>query len=327
MGQTSSLMALPKANACSLACSGNPRRRLPAQLGCLVGTAEALPGRAAVGSSDRPGSPMDGTLDARFDHPMPRTGRPQYSADGRWWWDGQRWHPVPQPGRSLGRTLEVGIVAGVGAGLVFALFETTMAAIAGIGFFEPFRLIAAIALGPSVLPDSTPLYTVLIAGTLVHVSLSALYGTIFAVSARYIRILRLDLIIATTAFGLAIWIINFYFFSPLLFPWFQSNVISVQFIAHTAVFGMTLGAILLQLMPPSGRHLGEQQRAQPGRPRGPEMDTFPTRRGPAGDRLSARYDPRPGPRQEVVWVGGGSQTAIRLTEVASVEMKQAAHTG
>jgi hypothetical protein len=269
---------------------------------------------------------MDGTLAVRFHHPMPGRRRQQYSHDGRWSWDGQQWHQVPQPGRSLGRTLEVGIVAGVGAGLVFALFETTMAAITGIGFFEPFRLIAAIALGPSVLPESTPLYTVLIAGTLVHVSLSALYGTIFAVAARYIRILRLDLIIATTAFGLAIWIINFYFFSPLLFPWFQSNVISVQFIAHTAVFGMTLGAILLQLMPPSGRHLSEQPRAQPGRPRGPEIDTFAAHRGPAGDRLIARYDPRPGARKEVVWVGGGSQTAITLAEIPFVEMKQVTHT-
>jgi hypothetical protein len=270
---------------------------------------------------------MDGTLDARFDHPMPRTGRPLYSADGRWWWDGQRWHPVPQPEGSLGRTLEVGILAGVGAGLVFALFETTMAAIAGIGFFEPFRLIAAIALGPSVLPESTPLYTVLIAGTLVHVSLSALYGTIFAVAARYIRILRLDLIIATTAFGLAIWIINFYFFSPLLFPWFQSNIISVQFIAHTVFFGMTLGAILLELMP-SGWHPSEQQRTQrPARPPEPEIDTFPARRDPAGDRLTARFDPRSGPRNEVVWVGGGSHTAITLAEVTFVEMKQATHTG
>jgi hypothetical protein len=199
---------------------------------------------------------------------------PQYSPDGRSWWDGQQWHRVPQPGGSLGRTLYIGILAGIGAGLVFALFETTMAAITGNGFFEPLRLIAAIALGRSVLPDSSPLYVALIAGTIVHVSLSALYGTIFAVTARYIRILRLDLIIATTAFGLAIWIINFYFFSPLLFPWFQSNIMSVQFIAHTVFFGMTLGVILLELIP-SGRHNSEQQRVQqPGRPPEPEIDTF-----------------------------------------------------
>jgi hypothetical protein len=270
---------------------------------------------------------MDGTLTARFDHPMSGGRRPQYSADGRWWWDGRRWHPVAHPMGSLARTLEVGIVAGIGAGLLFALFETTMAAIAGNGFFAPLRLIAAIALGPSVLPNSTPLYTVLIAGTIVHVLLSALYGTIFAVAARYIRILRLDLIIATTAFGLAIWIINFYFFSPLLFPWFQSNIMSVQFIAHTLFYGMTLGAILLELMP-SGWHPSEQQRTrQPRRPPEPEVDTLPARRDPAGDRVPLRYDPRPGPRNEVVWVGGGRQTEITLAEVTFAQMKQATHTG
>jgi hypothetical protein len=146
------------------------------------------------------------------------------------------------------------------------------------------------------------------------------------VTARYIRILRLDLIIATTAFGLAIWIINFYFFSPLLFPWFQSNIMSVQFMAHTFFYGMTLGAILLKLMP-SGWHPSEQQWAQQPGPPGPEIDTFPARRDPVGDRLTARYDPRPGPRREVAWVGGGSQTAITLAKVTFVEMKQATRTG
>src|SRR5215472_13262391 len=27
----------------------------------------------------------------------PHRAPPQYGPDGRWWWDGQRWIPVPQP--------------------------------------------------------------------------------------------------------------------------------------------------------------------------------------------------------------------------------------
>lgn len=153
---------------------------------------------------------------------------------------------------SLIQTIGVGALAGVGAGIIFALFHMIMSQILGNGFLEPLRLIAAIALGPSVLPQNSPLLDPLFVGLLVHVSLAALYGAVFAVSARYIRILRRDLITATTLFGLGIWLVNFYFFSPLFFPWFGHTLDIVQFISHTLFYGMPLGAILLEFSPSGG---------------------------------------------------------------------------
>lgn len=158
----------------------------------------------------------------------------------------------------LGQTIGVGAIAGIGAGLIFALFHMIMSQILGTGFLDPLRLIAAIALGPSVLPQNSPLFLPLIVGLLVHVSLAALYGAIFAVSARYIRILRRDLITATTLFGLGIWLVNFYFFSPLLFPWFGHTLDIVQFISHTLFYGMPLGAILLEFTPSGGLLTGNR---------------------------------------------------------------------
>jgi len=152
---------------------------------------------------------------------------------------------------SLGRTLSIGILAGIGAGITFALFLGVMDAILGNGFLDWLRQSAAIALGSSVARASSTL-SVLVVGLIVHVSLAALYGAIFAVAARYITFLRRELIIATTIFGLGIWILNFYIVSPWLFPWFDDSPDIVQFIAHTVFYGMPLGLILLEFTPSGG---------------------------------------------------------------------------
>lgn len=152
---------------------------------------------------------------------------------------------------SLRQTLGVGVLAGLGAGITLAAFVMVMDAILGDSILDWLRYSAAIALGSSALPARSPL-TILIIGLIVHLSLAALYGAIFAVAARYITFLRRDLLIATTLFGLGIWLLNFYVFSPWLFPWFQDSPDLVQFIAHTVFYGMPLGAILLEFTPSGG---------------------------------------------------------------------------
>jgi hypothetical protein len=152
---------------------------------------------------------------------------------------------------SLIQTIGVGLLAGIGAGITLAVFVMVMDAILGDSFLDWLRYSAAIALGSGALPDRSPL-TVLIIGLIVHLSLAALYGAIFAVAARYITLIRRDLLIATTLFGLAIWLLNFYVFSPWLFPWFKDSPVLVQFIAHTVFYGMPLGVILLEFTPSGG---------------------------------------------------------------------------
>lgn len=153
---------------------------------------------------------------------------------------------------SLGHTLSLGILGGAGAGIFFLLFNMVIGEVLGLGFLDPLRQIAAIALGSSVLPARSSLFVPLIVGLAVHASLSALYGATFAVAARYITILRRDLMVATTVFGLGIWIINYYVFTPWLFPWFDSSPDIAQFIAHTVFYGMPLGIILLEFTPSGG---------------------------------------------------------------------------
>jgi len=152
---------------------------------------------------------------------------------------------------TLRQTLGVGVLAGLGAGITLALFVMVMDAILGDSFLDWLRYSAAIALGSSALPERSPL-TVLIIGLILHLSLASLYGATFAVAARYITFLRRNLLIATTLFGLGIWLLNFYVFSPWLFPWFQDSPNLVQFMAHTIFYGMPLGVILLEFTPSGG---------------------------------------------------------------------------
>lgn len=162
---------------------------------------------------------------------------------------------MPSPG-GLGRTLAGGMLAGAGAGATFALFIMMIDAFYGDSIFDWLNYSAAIALGRSVLQNDS--IGVLLVGLCVHLGLAALYGAIFAVVARYSAFLRSHLITATAAFGLGLWMVNFYFFSPLLFPWFRDDIFVVQFIAHTLFFGVPLGIILLEFTP-TGGILGRNQ--------------------------------------------------------------------
>ena len=143
-----------------------------------------------------------------------------------------------------------GLVGGIIAGIVFAMFEMIMAAIMGDGFFAPLMMIGAIVLGQGALPMPEPtigLSTIVPVGIAVHMVLSMLYGVVFgavASSVGFLRNNRWALIGVATVFGFALWIVNFYVVAPVLFPWFGMANPVVQFFAHTFFFGTVLGLLL-----------------------------------------------------------------------------------
>ncbi|MDW8060169.1 MAG: hypothetical protein RMK01_08855 [Thermomicrobium sp.] len=69
-----------------------------------------------------------------------------------------------------------GLVSGVVAGIVFAMFEMIVAALQGMGFVPPLRMIAAIVLGEKTMDASFSLASAIAAGAIVHMILSAVYG-------------------------------------------------------------------------------------------------------------------------------------------------------
>jgi hypothetical protein len=163
-------------------------------------------------------------------------------------------NPLADGGAWIGH----GAVAGVLGGIGWLILEVAVAALTmGAGFaLVPLRMIAGILLGPGAVDPASPIIPVAIAGALVHVTLSAAFGILFAalmqrpdpVGSRPAR-RTWRLLTVATVYGFGLWLINFYVVAPLAgWDWFprQTNPV-VQFMAHVAVFGPLVGVYLDQI--------------------------------------------------------------------------------
>ncbi len=158
-----------------------------------------------------------------------------------------------QPAMAIGWALKHGAVAGIVAGLVFALFEILVAVAtqSAPAFFVPLRLVGTMLLGPDAFTPSFSLVSPGAAGLTVHLALSLVYGAMFGALVALSPSRTLDsqtgLAIAGTLFGLALWLANFYVIAPAIFPDYANPAPLVQFVAHTAFFGTALGVAFAQL--------------------------------------------------------------------------------
>lgn len=149
------------------------------------------------------------------------------------------------------RWVAQGVVGGVLAGILFAMFEMIMAAVlnGGDAFFGPLRMIGGIVLGQSALSPDTSLVVAGGVGVVVHMMLSALFGASVAAVAAYIPQLRSGtgpLVLWAGIAGFGLWIVNFYVIAPLAgWNWFPNSTNPiVQLVAHTLFFGAALGLYL-----------------------------------------------------------------------------------
>ena len=167
----------------------------------------------------------------------------------------------------LGTWVGIGALTGVLAGLVFALFQVIMSAVGlGTPLGELVEMVEGVTFGGGSASVSAPAIAapeIAIAG-LTHLVLSAIYGAVFGAVASKVRALSNDkkaLIGAATAFGLLIWIVNFFVIAPAAFPWFAETNGVVQFFAHTLFYGTVLGLLLAVTMIPARRRAREGTRA------------------------------------------------------------------
>lgn len=180
------------------------------------------------------------------------------------------------PDRTQSRKwLQYGAIMGLVAGLIFAAFEMIMAAILQGNAFGPIRMIGAIVLGQQAVDPAYSFATAILTGLVVHLVLSTIYGLIFGAIMMALpqgRQNRMNVIWIATAFGLLLWLANFYVVAPLLFPWFTNANPIVQFVAHTFFYGTALGLLLasrkdliaFSTMTGEGRERRREQQAQRG---------------------------------------------------------------
>jgi hypothetical protein len=152
---------------------------------------------------------------------------------------------VPVTRSELPWAIRQGILAGIVAGLVFAAFEMIASAVmmGPAALTMPLRMIGGIALGSRAMAPDFPLATAALAGIIVHMILAMIYGGVFAALAGGLRPGPAVIGLAG-AYGVLLWLINFYLIAPAAFPWFaQANPV-VAFVGHAVFFGAVLGYVL-----------------------------------------------------------------------------------
>jgi hypothetical protein len=152
----------------------------------------------------------------------------------------------------VGWWLGQGAAGGALAGVIFSAFQTLAAYVlsGSPAMFRPMRMIGALVLGEPAIDPQYPLLTALIAGTVVHMVLSVLYGLfvgLFGFSFPALSHSLIPWLLAMAVFGVALWFANFYFFAPIAgWTWFtaaQTDAV-VQVTARVFCFGIPLALYL-----------------------------------------------------------------------------------
>lgn len=163
-----------------------------------------------------------------------------------------------------GRTVAAGLAGGVIASLVMAMFAMIAAVTyQGSGFFTPLYHIASVFLAPSTMMTSmqhamsgSAFYFSAgpaLLGALVHMMVGAMYGILFAVLARLLKLSGAKLILAGMVWGLVVFAISSWIALPLAAAVLDSgaqiaNMASMvgypTFIVEHLMFGVALGVVL-----------------------------------------------------------------------------------
>jgi len=133
------------------------------------------------------------------------------------------------------------LVAAIVAGLVFAMMEMILVAVVmGQPWYGPLHMIAAIGMGPRVLPPP-PAFDIGVA--MVAVSIHMLTSVVYAfILATILLTLRSSMAWwIGLLFGIALYYINFYGFTGM-FPWFAEARGWIGFVSH-AVYGLVLALV------------------------------------------------------------------------------------
>jgi len=164
-------------------------------------------------------------------------------------------HTLAHNQRDVQRTYQktdwsAAIWAGLIAGVVFMVMEMLLVMFfQGASPWGPPRMIAAMALGQDVLPPPADFDAkIMMTAMMIHFPLSIAIGLFIGWVVHRMTLIRA--LIAGGAISIAIYIINFYLFAPMMFPWFTQAQNWISALSHM-VFGLAIGGAYVALRKPS----------------------------------------------------------------------------
>ncbi len=154
---------------------------------------------------------------------------------------------------------------GVAAGMIFVTFQMMAAVFVGAQLLTPLGMAGAIVLGQVPLERSFPLEFTAFVGLPVYVIVSAACGAAFGALSAVgpVRRSRGALLVAATAFGSLLWMLDFALVAQGALPRFPAASLVVQFVAHTFFFGTAL-ALMLGVRLRAEEPAGERAEASKG---------------------------------------------------------------
>ncbi|MGE0065790.1 MAG: hypothetical protein AB7T48_00390 [Solirubrobacterales bacterium] len=161
--------------------------------------------------------------------------------------------------KGLDERLARGVVAGLAAGLLFLLANMWYADSQGLPAVAPLFDISTIFYFTDK-PDPVPVNAAV--GLVVHLTLSAAFGVLFAIAAPMFSSARM-LAIATVVFGLALYVVNFQILGRIAFEWFQEGPNQTFEVFAHAGYGLLLAPFLLGYAGAAERSEVAVERVQP----------------------------------------------------------------
>lgn len=134
--------------------------------------------------------------------------------------------------------------AGVAAGIVFMMLEMLMVwGFMGESPWGPPRMMAAMVMGKGVLPPPATFdMGIMVVAMIIHLVLSVLLALVLGWIVH-----RMDMgaaLLTGAAFGLAVYVVDFYLVAPMLFPWFTMARNWISIVTH-AIFGLVVAAVYI----------------------------------------------------------------------------------
>ena len=145
------------------------------------------------------------------------------------------------------RTGMEGTAIGLIAGIIFGVMQIIVAVASGHSILQPLRMFASVALGPGAF-ETTSFIRLLIAGNIVHLSLSALFGWIYVQHNEHFQqqdthARRGRQALSGILFGAMLWLLGFQILARLWYPWLLQTNQLAQLLMHTLAYGLPLGLL------------------------------------------------------------------------------------